>query len=241
MKPLRFISSILERLFPSNVVYFLGALYGWLKPANRSYSQKGEDILIHCYFNRKKNGTYIDVGCFHPRWVSNTHLLHKHGWTGTVVDLDWYKLKAFEIARGSKVKTICAGVTTDTSHNSEAVIYRFKRPLGWSDMDTLDSEAAQRTKDNGGGDFSCKKIKTISINSLLARQPCVDLLSIDIEGLDTSIVLAIDFTTCKPKAILFEDNLNFGGNPKVVEHLKSNGYFHLFTSGGSVCFAMPKT
>ena len=68
----------------------------------------------------------------------------------------------------------------------------------------------------------------------------MDFITIDIEGLDTELVLAIDLKAFTPSVILFEDNLNFGGSERVTQHLELHGYFHLFTSGGSVCFARHK-
>jgi len=50
--------------------------------------------------------------------------------------------------------------------------------------------------------------------------------------------MEIDLDRFKIDVILFEDNLNFLGKPKLVERLESKGYFHLFTSGGSKCFAL---
>ena len=73
----------------------------------KNHILKREKILIvHCFFGRKRNGYYLDIGSFHPKWISNTHLLHKHGWKGTVVDIDNYKLNLFKILRRSKVNTI---------------------------------------------------------------------------------------------------------------------------------------
>ena len=94
------------------------AVYGFLKPSNPSFSQKGEDIIVHCFFNRRNHGYYLDIGCFHPRWISNTCLLHRKGWKGTVVDLDQYKLNLFKFIRGSKVNTIRAAITAKEGKDS---------------------------------------------------------------------------------------------------------------------------
>ena len=37
-----------------------------------SYSGDGEDQLILKHFKNKKSGIYVDVGAFHPRYISNT-------------------------------------------------------------------------------------------------------------------------------------------------------------------------
>ena len=45
----------------------------------KSYSMDGEDLVVSKYFENKKQGFYIDVGCYHPIHRNNTHLLFKKG------------------------------------------------------------------------------------------------------------------------------------------------------------------
>ncbi len=44
-------------------------------------------------------GTYIDVGCNHPKRFSNTYALYRAGWRGLAVDLDPSLCKQFRLAR----------------------------------------------------------------------------------------------------------------------------------------------
>ena len=238
MKPRRALRLLIEKIFPSRILKGLIGFFAIFIPPRRSYSQKGEDILVHCFFRRKKKGYYLDIGGFHPNWISNTCLLHKNGWKGTIVDLDQYKLNLFKFTRGSKVKTIRAAVIPIKTTNSEVVVYKFFSRRGWSDVDTLDLKTAESLKKSGRGNYYIEKISSIDINSLLENLPKIDFLNIDIEGIDTDVVMAIDLDRYKIDVILFEDNLNFLGKPKLVERLESKGYFHLFTSGGSKCFAL---
>jgi len=107
----KFYKSILNKsFFPTSVVRSIKLVYGLIKPAVKSYSQKGEDILVDCYFERSSDKYYLDIGCFHPIWVSNTYLFHKKGWSGSVVDIDDYKLSLFKFLRRGKVDTIHAAV-----------------------------------------------------------------------------------------------------------------------------------
>ena len=41
----------------------------------KTYSQHREDLFIDNYFKHKKNGFYLDIGCYHPIKYSNTALL----------------------------------------------------------------------------------------------------------------------------------------------------------------------
>ncbi len=238
MKIRRIIRIIIENIFPTKILRFIIGIFAIFIPATKSYSQKGEDIIVHCFFGRKRKGYYLDIGSFHPKWISNTCLFHKYGWSGTVVDIDSYKLNLFKILRRSRVNTIKAAVTPNNVGDSKLNVYKFFAKRGWSDVDTLDLETANRLKAKGRGEYVVETVPTIDINSLLKKLPKVDFLNIDIEGLDTKVVNAIDFDKFKIDVILFEDNNNYGGKNFLVEKLENNGYFHLFTSGGSICFAL---
>ena len=74
----------------------------------KSYSQYGEDLIIYDFFKHHFDikGNYLDIGAFHPKMISNTHILHTLGWRGTVIDLDDFKLKLFKRNRKDKVNIL---------------------------------------------------------------------------------------------------------------------------------------
>jgi len=55
----------------------------------KTYSMDGEDLIIFDYFKNKKEGFFIDVGCYHPYNGNNTKLLYDRGWSGINIDLDF--------------------------------------------------------------------------------------------------------------------------------------------------------
>ena len=65
----------------------------------KSYSMLGEDLVVNNFFKNKTNGTYVDVGCYHPIDGNNTHLLFKNGWNGINIDLNKISIDLFNIAR----------------------------------------------------------------------------------------------------------------------------------------------
>jgi hypothetical protein len=94
-----------------------------------SYSQSGEDLILSKYLRYKniKKGKYLDIGAFHPRWLSNTHLLYKAGFSGYCVDIDERRLRWFRFSRGNTIKTICCAVS---SSNKEFIdTYKFKKKI----------------------------------------------------------------------------------------------------------------
>lgn len=235
---MRTLKRLMEAILPVVIMKLIGFLYGYVTKIEKSYSQKGEDLLLKSYFDHKKikHGFYLDIGCFHPRWISNTHKLHKAGWNGVAIDIDKFKLKAMKIMRGESVKTILGAVGNCATGNF-GTIYKFNRI--WSDIDTLDKSTAEQYKLEGRGEYSEETIEILNINSILEKCEHVNLINIDVEGIDHLIVNNIDFKKYLPDVILFEDNRNWGGNIETQLLLKKQGYELLFISAGSVCYAIP--
>ena len=69
----------------------LNGIYRKQSEKKNSYSLGGVDLLVNYLFRNKKLGVYIDVGCNHPIKNNNTYLLHKRGWSGINIDLDYPK------------------------------------------------------------------------------------------------------------------------------------------------------
>ena len=104
---------------------------------NRSqYSQWGEDLSILKFFNDKKNGIYLDVGCFHPLMYSNTCLLFKNGWSGINIDINPTSIDLFKILRPLDFN-ICTALN---EYEKEFKVY-FDHPF--SPVNTLDKSFNQ--------------------------------------------------------------------------------------------------
>ena len=238
-KSLRFIKDFLVKYLPSPALKALGIIYGmfiW----RRSYSQYGEDLVVVNYFDSLgiKHGAYLDIGGFHPTWISNTKLLHDAGWHGYVVDIDRVKCRVFEIVRGTQCTTYHGAVGPENDLNGKHVeVYRFKRLL--SEIDTLSRKDAEVYSREWGVSFTTDSVEYISVQELLAKTGPVDFLNIDIEGLDSVVLQSIDFTTFAPKVICFEDNRAWGGGEETRKLLESHGYERLFVCGGSVGYCLP--
>lgn len=232
----------LRRVFGKRLLrFYRGWIKGFLIRPQKSFSQKGEDLIIQSFFGKRKKGYYLDIGCFHPKQISNTHLFDKNGWHGFAVDIDSYKTDLFKKTRMGRCKTMVAAVVGAAPKTKKAEVYRFGDKAGWSDIDTLDYDSAVWQRDiKKAGEFRTEIINVIGINELLAQLPSVNFLNIDVEGMDTEILQAINLADHDIDVILFEDNLNWGGSEKIKSKLKRNGYSLLFVTGGSVCFCKRK-
>jgi FkbM family methyltransferase len=234
----RKIENILVEYLPSWALALGGYLVG-LTFFSISRSQYGEDLIIEQYFRQRFGddfqGTYLDIGAFHPVWLSNTHRLHKRGWTGHVIDVERRKLAAFKVARGNRVTTHFTAITA--GEVSAVKIYKFKRI--WSEIDTIDYETAVASKEKSGFQFHEEAVPASTLHFILEKITSVDFINIDIEGLDSQILDQLDLTIHKPALIVFEDNTSWGGGKKTAEKLTAHGYVRIFISGGSVGYGLP--
>ena len=184
------LKKILLKILPLSWLKVIGILYGYIKSPEKSYSLYGEDLIIKhiCHRLGINNGYYLDIGCFHPKWISNTHLLYKAGWQGTVCDVDIWKTKPFKIFRPG-VQIVTAGILPANSSNGSDTLYRFRRFL--SEWDTFSKEEANRIKKRWGSEFDAIKVPTLSINYVLekiySKNNRINFLNIDVEGLDEKI------------------------------------------------------
>ena len=51
------------------------------------YSQAGQDVFVLSFFDEKHNGTFLDIGCYEPKFLNNTCRLEENGWTGISIDI----------------------------------------------------------------------------------------------------------------------------------------------------------
>ena len=237
-------AKIISLVLPIKAQRLIASFYGYIKPPSKSYSLYGEDVVIDHYFHKIgiKTGVYVDIGAFHPKWISNTYKLSKNKWKGIVVDLEEDKMKLFHYFRPN-CKTICAAVVPDGSATS-IEYYSFDRLL--SEWDTVSYAEAEMRRKKSKTNYKKITIQTITINDIMLRakeftgQP-VDYLNIDIEGMDEEIIKSLDFDINKVKCIQFENNYFFKGSRTVQNILSQAGYLHYATMGGTHTYVLSDT
>lgn len=185
------------------------------------YSQFGEDIILGELFGKKKNGFYVDVGCYHPKKFSNTYMLHKRGWYGVNIDMEANKISMFDLARPNDFNVVAA-----VSDKQEVVkMYRF-REFGLGS--TIDEGCAQRTPTKVQ---DIVEVETRTLNDILASSPYkgqqIDLLSIDTEGNDFKVLKSLNLEAYHPSVIIIEEHqqdIESILRGELYAYLRSNGY-----------------
>lgn len=169
---------------------------------NTYFSGFGEDIVLKDIFHRKNKGLYVDVGCWHPKWGSNTYLLHQKGWGGINIDMDTFKVDMFNMARKNAIN-VCTAVSDEEKN---LTYYSSK---DHSAMNTLDPEFAKVATGNKQGlNYEVKKTKSTTLDSIISAtryaKTEIDLLSIDVEGHELPVLRSLDFEMYKPKVVVVE-------------------------------------
>jgi hypothetical protein len=233
---LKFLIDMFYFIFPKRLSEFISYLSGF-RYFKISYSQSGEDLILLKYLQHKKieKGKYLDIGAFHPRWVSNTHLLHQKGFSGYCVDLDEKRLRWFKFSRGNKVKTICGAVSNS---NKEFIkVYKFKRKSPFSLIDTTSLEHAEYFKSKGKNEYEEIKVKNFHINDIFNQVGKINVLNIDIESKDFEVIKSSNLEIVDPEIILIEDNSGYFPLNELTNFFVEKNYHLIAICGLTKCFA----
>lgn len=198
--------------------------------ALKSYSGNGEDIiLLHYLFKNKRGGFYVDVGSFHPKIISNTYQLHKKfDWKGINIDPNPQTHRLFEKYRPGDVN-LRVGIAKE---EEEKTYYNFS----YSGANTFDETFGEAKAKKHWNTLLSKEIilcvpLTTIFEKYLPSNTTIDLLDIDVEGLDLQVLLSNDWVKYRPSVILVEDKefRKKPGNSAVFNFLQEKGYrFHSY-------------
>ena len=164
----------------------------------KTYSMYGEDIYVEKFFKRKKNGFYVDIGCYHPIEGNNTYLLHKKGWFGVNIDVSELSIELFNKARKKD-----HNVNVAVSNKSKKIKLYYRKKINM--LNTVDKKFAKNFFKNG---FRTKLINSNTLNSILKnskfKNKKIDFLNLDIEGHELNALKSMDFKKYNPKLICIE-------------------------------------
>ena len=169
--------------------------------AHKSYSQEGEDMILRRIFFGKKDGFYVDVGAHHPRRFSNTNYFYKKGWRGINIEPNSTGILYFKSER-YRDKNLQLGISDNTQ---ELTYYIFDEPaLNTFDEKMVETRMAKKAyKINEEKNVKIARLdETLSIH--MPEKTQIDFLSIDVEGLDLSVLRSNDWNLFRPKIVLVE-------------------------------------
>lgn len=181
----------------------------------RKYSVGPEELIIRDFFQDRRGGFYLDVGCAWAVNYSNTYYLEKElGWTGIGIDaLDdfaegWAKDRPNSMFRNYLVTAESGG---------EGVFYK-SSSMGLSSTNEKWAEGELFGFNEEAVEV---RVPMISLNDLLDKEGVtkVDLISMDIEGHEAEAFAGFDIDRFAPELLVIE-----GSDPDVENYLRTHGY-----------------
>lgn len=186
-----------------------------------SFSQYGEDVYVSQLFlsgGKRSDVMYLDVGANHYRRSNNTYLFYKSGARGILVEADPLLCKQLKHRRKYDRIINCLVGAED---GKEVEFYVLSLPT----RSSMDKEVVRNSISRGLKLRETIKLPCISINNLLEQnQFTPDYLSIDIEGMDYTVLRSIDFDRYKIKVIVAEKTDEKIENETMDEYMERSGY-----------------
>lgn len=203
--------------------------YDYPKIFKGYFSQKGQDRLLNeIIFKNKKNGTFIEIGAHDGISFSNTYFFEKNlNWSGICIEPNpdiFEKLKQNRICYCEQI-CISDGVAQKPFLKCSGYMLEMYSGL----IDNYNPLHLKRIDDEiaiYGGSKEIIFVNCILLRDLFQKYNIfnVDLLSIDIEGGEESIIKTINFDEVKINIILVENNFN---ESNIKNFLLSKGYKYL--------------
>jgi FkbM family methyltransferase len=200
-----------------------------------SHSQFGEDMIARALLEDAPRGTYVDVGAHHPVYYSNTYHFYRRGWSGVNIDAAPGTRELFEALRPRDVNVeACVG----PAEGQRVELFVFDRPA----LNTVDPRRAEQLqREHGARIVRRVEMRTVTLARLLERHlagKTIDLMSIDLEGLDERIVAGHDWGRWRPRVLIVErqgiDLDRIGADPLARHLSESAGYRVRGVAGASV-------
>ncbi len=209
---------------------FLASSFVIRGKVHASFSQAGEDQVIRYLVNdclQLVKPTYLDIGTHHPILGNNTYYFYSRGSKGVCVEPDprYEKLIRHYRRRDTLIR---AGVST--TEDKKAPFYLF--PKGYSGWNTFSEEEAKIRTGETGVQYTIIEQDIIHINDIIEQyfSSCPNIISLDVEGLDLSILQSLDFQKYRPEIICVESITFSNSNEQeklqdIASFVKSKDYF----------------
>jgi FkbM family methyltransferase len=182
------------------------------------YSQGKSELVIRHFFRDRRNGFFVDIGCFEPKKISTTYYLEAHlGWSGIAVDALEELAPLWKEQRPRS--KFFSYVVTDKS--GETVTFW---ELGG--ISSTERENIENWEEIKGKDFKEKPVEhpTITMNDLLEGEGVekIDFLSMDINGTEPTALAGFDIQRYRPELVHIE--VHERNREVLMKYFLDNGY-----------------
>jgi FkbM family methyltransferase len=199
------------------------------------YSQFGEDIILQKILHGK-NGFYVDVGAFHPFHYSNTYVLFKRGWKGINIDPNSKSIDLFKKYRKNDIN-LHLGIAKEKTVN-KYYVYNHQSCNTFSKTQVEENLTKKHLTLLKTEDVACVPLKEVFEKHLPPQQQ-IDVMSVDVEGMDLEVLKTNDWVRYRPKVIVIESDLQTGKDlltSPVYAYLSKLDYDLVAWMGASLIF-----
>ena len=192
-----------------------------------SYSQCGEDLIMAFLLEQIgiTNVVYLDIGAHHPYLFSNTYYFYKRGDRGICVEPDVSLYKEIDKRRPRDV-SINSGVGAS---NTKMTLFIFEP----STLNTFSKSERDRYSKIGHKQVSEQSVPIYTIDKILIKSNMskddVNLVSLDVEGMDLEILKSINFNKFRPEIFCVETLEYTNKQPRklksIIRLMEKNGYY----------------
>lgn len=173
-----------------------------LATGTKLYSQSDEELIIRDFFQDRREGFFLDVGCASPIENSNTYYLESRlGWSGIGVDA----LPEFQQAWARK-RPRSRFFNFYVSDHSDTVEPFYRSEHRGTSSARKDEDG--QMKGPGGKIVRAQELQvpTITLDKLLDAQGVkrLDFMSMDIEGFEPVALAGFDIARFRPRLVCIE-------------------------------------
>jgi FkbM family methyltransferase len=195
-----------------------------LEHGEKLYSPGDEELIIRDFFNDRRGGIFVDVGCYDYMSESTTYYLEKHlGWSGIGVDaLAEFAIGYIENRPNTRFFNF---IVTDHSWSIEP-FYRLTNLIDGS-------SATKKCAEDAANYWKVSKkyqiiyVPTITLTDLLKLNGIskIDFLNIDIQGGEPAALAGFDIERFKPELVCIEAEWN---RAKILDYFSRHNYERIY-------------
>lgn len=198
------------------------------------YSQFGQDrYLYENYYHGKTRGTFIDIGAHDGISGSNTMFFEAMGWTGICFEPIKEVFDQLTLNRRSDLRQLALSDKAGEAY--------FKRIKGHSEMlSGLVDQYSPQHQERIAREFSehvqeeeMIKVRTSTFNTEV-KPGQYDILSIDVEGAEGTILRSLDWKQYQIDHLVVE--FNDGADNELQSYLERQGYVAVVRKGVDIIF-----
>jgi len=195
------------------------------------HAQHGEDIFLWNYFDRKREGYFIEIGAYDGISLSNTFAFENIGWKGLLIEANPDVAEQCRKNRpGGRVIHAAVGAP---GHGNSIIFHAVSGEQGDEMLSFINPGSADLTRfQSEGKTIRQIKVPLRTMDSILeeVRPKEIDFVTIDVEGGEMDVLKGFDLARFEPNVVVLENNTGNSDYP-VLRYMTQQGYRRFHTLG----------